>query len=270
MVFKKCAESITTDFASGFAIQMLCAFQGCATNRMPQLRYILYDRTMSLAAISPVNRSSLRLHGWLLFAWVFLTGWLFNWLLLYVLGMSSPLWRWPCSMALTYVVGFMGGCYIYLQWRKASTTDVIVRATEDEKLAYEQAEKSQQDLINSASNLMSLGQLSELFPPLLIIFLPILVILVVFLVAASPFLATEAFGGFMAEILLEFALGAAFMRHLLRPRPRPLGELPTSLLKKTWWLGAILVTFAMAMGYTAFVNYPDAVTLGQLIQMHRR
>lgn len=220
---------------------------------------------MSLGKIAPSHRSSLRWHGWLLALWAFFVGWVASWALLR-LGVSSPMVRWPLAMLAMYGMGFIGGCYFYIRWRQdgAQAGDVPGRADPADEMAYQDDEQTLKRRMDWLAEAIDIGSFAEVFPPLWIIVVPLVAIALAILLAVLPWLATEMLAGFLAELILEFVIGAAVMRRVLRPRP--LEESPMGVAARTWWLGVLAAVVAGGLGYVAHQVAPQAVTLGQVIQ----
>ncbi|MGA0572989.1 hypothetical protein ACO2Q9_19910 [Variovorax sp. VNK109] len=223
---------------------------------------------MSLGKIAPMHRSVVRWHGWLLAAWVFAVGWLASWALLR-LGVESPMWRWPLAMLVMYGLGFIGGCYFYVRWQQdaAQTGQAPARADRADEEDYDEEDRTKKRRMEWLADAVNLGSLAELFPPLLIVVAPLIVVALILLVVMLPWLVSEMLAGFLAELILEFVIGAAVMRRVLRPRP--LDDSPSAVAARTWWLGLLAVVIAAGLGYAAHRLAPEAVTLGQLLRSLR-
>lgn len=223
---------------------------------------------MSLGKIAPMHRNAVRWHGWLLAAWVFGVGWLASWALLR-LGIASPMWRWPLAMLVMYGFGFIGGCYFYVRWQQgaAHAGQAPVRADRADEEDYDEEDRRKRRRMEWLADAVDLGSLAEVFPPLLAVVAPLVVVALILLVVTLPWLVTEILAGFLAELILEFVIGAAVMRRVLRPRP--MDDSPSAVAARTWWLGLLAVVVAAGFGYAAHTIAPQAVTLGQVFQSLR-
>ena len=79
-----------------------------------------------------------------------------------------------------------------------------------------------------------------------------------------PLLATEALAGFLAEVVLEFVIGAVIARRVLKPRS--LDDYWVVMLRKTGLAGLALVIAAGFTGWLLQTLQPEAATLFQVFR----
>lgn len=79
-----------------------------------------------------------------------------------------------------------------------------------------------------------------------------------------PLFATEALAGFLAEVVLEFVIGAVIARRVLAPRS--LDDYWEVMLRKTGLAGLALVIAAAFVGWLLQTLQPEAITLLQVFR----
>ncbi len=222
---------------------------------------------MSLAHIAPADRSRLRLHGWLLFVWVVVVGFLTSTLLLRGFHVHSMLLRYGVSAGAVYFVGLLGGGWWYVRWWKqqpGNVHDVPQHAHQQDIVAYQQHETEIGNKFNGWGDVFNIGPLGD--DPLSAILAVILAVLCVFfvllLLGYLPYFATEALAGFLAEVVLEFVIGVLLVRRILRPRN--LDSYWHVMLRKTLIAGVLFIVVCALLGWGLQTLNPQAQTLLQV------
>lgn len=223
---------------------------------------------MSIGKIAPLSRALLRLHGWLLALWAGGVGVLTSAALLYVLDVRSMAVRYAVGAASVYFLGFVLAGWWYAKWwcsRQAELTNELpVHASVQEQLDYEQEQEKIRkkmefpDLLSGASGDDPLSAL------IAVIGILILLVAILFFAGYLPMLATDAFAGYLAEIVLEFVIGGFVMRRVLKPRP--LDDYWRVMIGKTWLAGLLVVIVFGAIGYGLQQANPEAKTLLQALR----
>jgi hypothetical protein len=99
---------------------------------------------------------------------------------------------------------------------------------------------------------------------LAVLVLVLLVALALLALGHLPLLATEMLASFLAEVVLEFVIGAVIARRVLKPRS--LDDYWAVMLRKTWLAGLALVIAAGFTGWLLQTLQPDAATLFQVFR----
>ena len=92
----------------------------------------------------------------------------------------------------------------------------------------------------------------------------ILLVALLFFAGYLPMLATDAFAGYLAEVVLEFVIGAFVMRRILKPRS--LDDYWRVMIRKTWLAGLLVVVVFGSLGYALQQANPAAKTLLQALR----
>jgi hypothetical protein len=92
----------------------------------------------------------------------------------------------------------------------------------------------------------------------------VLAALAVLVLGYFPIFATEALAGFLAEVVLEFVIGAVIARRVLKPRS--LDDYWVVMLRKTWLAGLAWVVGAGATGWLLQTLQPEALTVFQVFR----
>ncbi len=207
---------------------------------------------MTLAKIHPASRRLLRLHGWLLMGWAVFVGYATQLLMVHVLHVQLYGVRYAVGAGAVYFVGFVGGGWYYLRWwnaRPATDTDRPTHAQPADEQAYLEEEKAVQKKFEWMNGLGDWGGGGDdpLSALLAIITLLLLVVALAFFAGYFPWFATEALGGYLAEIVLEFVIGAVLLRRVVQPRPAD--DYWQFIVRKTWLGGFVWVALACIVGF---------------------
>lgn len=221
---------------------------------------------MSLAKIDPRHHGALRAHGWLLALWAFTVGLLSSALLLHVFKLHSLPLRYALGAGSIYLLGFVWGGYHYARWwntRMSTRADLPTHASQADEIRYQR----KQDAIAkrfSRFNGMDFcagGGDDPLSALLGIIALSIFVVFLVLLLGYAPLLVTDLLAGYLAEIVLEFVIGAMLLRKI--SRTRALDHYWGFMLRKTLMPGLLFIVVAAVLGWLIQLVNPDAQTLLQ-------
>ena len=223
---------------------------------------------MSIGKIAPPSRGLLRLHGWLLVFWVVGVGVLTSATLLHLFNVHSMAVRYAVGAAAVYFLGFVLAGWWYAKWwnlcKAELTKDLPVHATVQEQLDYDQAQEKIRkkmefpDLLSGASGDDPLSFL------LAMIGILILLVALLFFAGYLPLVATDAFAGYLAEIVLEFVIGGFVMRRVLKPRL--LDDYWRIMIGKTWLAGLLVIVVFGSLGFALQQANPKAKTLLQVLR----
>lgn len=221
---------------------------------------------MSIAHIAPRSRGVLRLHGWLLMAWAVSVGFATSAALLHAGAVHSLALRYTLGAGAVYFLGFVLGGWWYAKWwnaRRHLTTEMPQHANTAEVLEYQQTEEAARkkwEWFDWVGDFGSLGDdpLSAVLAVLMLLGLGVILLV---LMGYLPVIATDAFASFLAEVVLEFVIGAIIARRVLKPRV--LEDYWSIMVRKTWWAGVLLMVVSGAVGYLIQSLNPDALTLFQ-------
>ncbi|PQA76671.1 hypothetical protein [Rhodoferax sp. TS-BS-61-7] len=224
---------------------------------------------MSIAHIAPRSRSVLRLHGWLLMAWAASVGFVTSALLLHAGAVHSLALRYTLGAGAVYFVGFVLGGWWYAKWwnaRRGLVADMPEHASTAEVLEYQQAEEAARKKFEWFDGLGDFGSLGDdPLSALLAVFMLLgVVVVLALLMGYLPVLATDAFASFLAEVILEFVIGAVIARRVLKPRV--LEDYWGITLRKTWLVGLLMMVVCGGVGYGIQRMNPEALTLFQLFR----
>ncbi len=176
--------------------------------------------------------------------------------------------RYALGAASVYFLGFVLAGWWYARWwcsRKTTfLSELPSHATVQEQLDYEQEQDKVRkkmefpDLLSGASG-------DDPFSALLtVIGILVLLVAVLFLAGYLPMIATDAFAGYLAEVVLEFVIGGFVMRRVLKPRP--LDDYWQIMLGKTWLAGLLVIVVFGSLGYALQQANPEAKTLLQALR----
>ena len=224
---------------------------------------------MALARIAAASRGILRLHGWLLMAWAAMVGLVTSAVLLHLAGVHSLAVRYAVGAGAIYFIGFVAGGWVYARWwnhsRKARAE--LQHADAADALAYsEQEERIRKrfqwgEWLDFGAGWGGDDPLSALITVVMLLALAVLALLAL---GYFPLLATEALAGFLAEVVLEYVIGAVIARRVLAPRS--LDDYWDVMLRKTGLAGLALVIAAGLVGGLLQTLQPEAVTLFQVFR----
>lgn len=223
-----------------------------------------------MAHIAARSRRILRLHGWLLMAWAATVGLASSALLLHVVGVHALAVRYAAGAGAIYFLGFVAGGWVYARWwnqsREAAHAE-FHHADVAETLAYLEQEERIRKRFQWGDGLDFGGGWSgddPLSAILAILFFLVLAALAVLVLGYFPIFATEALAGFLAEVVLEFVIGAVIARRVLKPRS--LVDYWVVMLRKTWLAGLVWVVGAGAAGWLLQTLQPEALTVFQVFR----
>lgn len=225
---------------------------------------------MSLGKIHPQQRGVLRLHGWLLMAWACAVGVGSSALLLHVFHLQSMAVRYTLGAGAVYFVGFVWGGWWYARWWNAQrqhAAELPQHASVEDELAYQQEQEAMGKKFSAFDWVGNLGSGlgDDPLSALLAIFVLIGVLLIgVLLAGYLPIIVTDVLAGYLAEIVLEFVIGAVLLRRVLKPRA--LHGYWAFMLKKTWLWGLFMMGVFGILGYSVQSTFPDALTLLQALR----
>lgn len=225
---------------------------------------------MSIAHIAARSRGILRLHGWLLMAWAAAVGLASSAVLLHGVGAHSLAVRYAVGAGAIYFLGFVAGGWVYARWWNRSqdaARAALQHADAADFLAYAQQEERIRkrfqwgDGVDLGGGWSGDDPLSAILAVLVCVMLAALALLAL---GHFPLLATEALAGFLAEVVLEFVIGAVIARQVLKPRS--LDDYWVVMLRKTWLAGLALVIAAGFTGWVLQTLQPEAATLFQVFR----
>jgi hypothetical protein len=198
--------------------------------------------------------------------WALSIGLCVSWLLLSVLGVGSMAIRYASSAAAIYFLGFVWGGWRYLLWWNSQArfpANFLDHATPQEELAYQQEVDEVRKKFKWMERWVDFGGLGDdpLSAVLGIFMLVVSVIALAVIVGYLPYLMTEALAAYLAEVVLEFVLGAMVLRHVLKPRAAH--EYWRFMFKRTWLAGLLLIAIAAGLGWIIQDVNPEAKTLFQ-------
>lgn len=225
---------------------------------------------MSIAHIAARSRGILRLHGWLLMAWAAVVGLASSAALLHGVGVHSLAVRYAVGAGAIYFLGFVAGGWVYARWWNRSQDAAraeLQHADAADFLAYAQQEERIRkrfqwgDGVDLGGGWSGDDPLSAILAVLVFVMLAALALLAL---GHFPLLATEALAGFLAEVVLEFVIGAVIARQVLKPRS--LDDYWVVMLRKTWPAGLALVIAAGFTGWLLQTLQPEAATVFQVFR----
>jgi len=218
---------------------------------------------MSLEFIGDSDRNRLRVHGALLLIWSALVGSASSALLLHVLQVHSMAVRYSVGAAAVYFLGFLGGARFYAaSWRQEDKRPLPAHASLEEQKQYQQIWHSQ--LVDPYFSFFRgwVDVLIGLFTGNTVALLMLGV--VYFFLLYLPLIGVEIFTGYVAEVVLEFVIGASIVQKIMKPRA--LDDYWTVMVKKTWITGCLLVAAAGGVGFLIQYWKPGAETVFQALR----
>jgi hypothetical protein len=218
---------------------------------------------MSLERIGDSDRNRLRVHGALLLIWSALVGSASSALLLHVFQVHSMAVRYSVGAAAVYFLGFLGGARFYAaSWRQEDKRPLPAHASLEEQKEYQQIWHSQ--LVDPYLSFFRgwVDVLIGLFTGNTVVLLMLGV--VYFFLLYLPMLGVEVFTGYVAEVVLEFVIGASIVQKIMKPRT--LDDYWSVMVKKTWITGCLLVAAAGGVGFLVQTLRPGAETIFQALR----
>lgn len=225
---------------------------------------------MTIGHIAARSRGILRLHGWLLMAWAAAVGLATSAALLHVAGVHSLTMRYAVGAGAVYFIGFVAGGWVYARWWNRSRDAVraeLQHADAADALAYSEQEERIRKRFQWGEGLdfgSGLGGDDPLSAILAVLFFLMLAAFTLLALGYFPLFATEALAGFLAEVVLEFVIGAVIARRVLAPRS--LDDYWEVMLRKTGLAGLALVIAAAFVGWLLQTLQPEAITLLQVFR----
>ena len=227
---------------------------------------------IGLPALSPDTQRRVGRDAWLLTAWWIVVGVACSALLLEIVGIRSPLWRYPLTAIAMYAIGVVFGMRVWLALfgRAAREAPGRYRGATDEERARRPPPLARPGVVAAfvlapAFVLFVLELLSSFDvtrPILLTIFIGLAVVAILAWVCQRlPVgLGSEAA---MAEMAMQFVFGRSFGRNVLPAEPP--GESWPMIVRETWVHGLLSLVFSTAIGAVIAVAHPDALSLRDLV-----
>lgn len=224
---------------------------------------------MSVGKISPGSRGLLRFHGWLLALWAAAIGLLTSALFLHVFHVQSMAVRYAVGAAAVYFIGFVFGGWWYVAWwnqrRDRMAADLPSHASSQQELEYNEAQEKIRSKFGGLDFLdVGGGGDDPLSALLLIVGVVILLVALLFFAGYVPMALTDVLAGYLAEIVLEFVIGAVIVRRVLRPRS--MGGYWGFALRRTGLAGVAMVVVFGVAGFMLQSFDPTAHTLLQVFR----
>lgn len=221
---------------------------------------------MSLEFIGASDRNRLRVHATLLLLWSALVGSASSTILLQVFQVHSMAIRYAVGAAVVYFLGFLGGGWCYAAWWNQGQdrkSPLPKHASPEEQKEYQQEWHAQ--LINPYLSFWKGDWVSSILNLLTGTFFALLILGVIyFFLLYLPLLGVEIFTGYVAEVVLEFVIGASIIQRIVKPRA--LDDYWPVMVKKTWITGCLLVAAAGATGFLIQYWKPGAETVFQALR----
>ncbi len=203
-------------------------------------------------------------------AWACAVGLICSAVLLHIFQVQSMAVRYAIGAGSVYFVGFVLGGWWYARWWNAQmqqTTERPQHASMDDQLEYQQEQEAIGKKFSALDWVGDLG--SGLGDDPLSAILAVFVLIGVLLLAGLllgylPIIVTDVLAGYLAEIVLEFVIGAVLVRRVLKPRA--LDGYWAFMLHKTWLWGVFMTVVFGVFGFAVQRAFPDAVTLLQAIR----
>ncbi len=202
-------------------------------------------------------------------AWAASVGFATSALLLHAGAVHSLALRYTLGAGAVYFIGFVLGGWWYAKWwnaRRGLVADMPEHASTTEALEYQQAEDAARKKFEWFDWLGDFGSLGDdPLSALVAVFMLLgVVVVLALLMGYLPVLATDAFASFLAEVILEFVIGAVIARRVLKPRV--LDDYWGITLRKTWLVGLLMMVVCGGAGYGIQRMNPEALTLFQLFR----
>lgn len=203
-------------------------------------------------------------------AWAAAVGLASSAVLLHGVGVHSLAARYAVGAGAIYFLGFVAGGWVYARWWNRSqdaARAALQHADAADFLAYAQQEERIRkrfqwgDGVDLGGGWSGDDPLSAILALLVFVMLAALALLAL---GHFPLLATEMLAGFLAEVVLEFVIGAVIARQVLKPRS--LDDYWVVMLRKTWLAGLALVIAAGFTGWLLQTLQPEAATLFQVFR----
>jgi len=220
---------------------------------------------MSLEFIGDSDRNRLRVHGALLLIWSALVGSASSALLLHVFQVHSIAVRYCVGAAAVYFLGFLGGARCYAAWwnqKQEHVRPIITHASPEDQKSYR--ELRAQRWKTFFNHLFPLPYWLNLPFFDWLIFIALIVGSAFYLVHYFPIVVVDTAAGYLAEVVLEFVIGASILHQILKPRA--LDEYWPVMVKRTWITGCLLIAAAGSLGFVIQHWKPGAETIFQALR----
>ena len=227
---------------------------------------------IGLTALSPDTQRRVGRDAWLLTAWWIVVGVACSALLLEIVGIRSPLWRYPLTAIVMYAIGVVVGMRVWLALfgRAARAAPGRYRGATDE-------ERARRPRPLARPGVVAAFVLAPAFVGFVLELLSFFDVTRAILVTIFIGLAVAAFVGWvcprlpvglgaeavMAEMAMQFVFGRSFGRNVLPPEPP--GESWPMIVRETWAQGLSFLVLSTAIGAVIAVAHPDAVSLRDLV-----
>jgi hypothetical protein len=227
---------------------------------------------MSLEFIGESDRNRLRVHGALLLLWSVLVGIASSAVLLHVFQVHSMAVRYALGAAAVYFLGFLGGGWCYAAWwnqLRDRKRPLPTHAAPNEQKSHEELRAQRRKSLSSHLLLELNGVIGGLVNLLAHLFTWFLLIALVvasfhYLLRYFPVVAVDTVAGYLADVVLEFVIGASVIQKIMKPRA--LDEYWPVMIKKTWITGCLLVAAAGVTGFLIQYWKPGAETVFQALR----
>jgi hypothetical protein len=227
---------------------------------------------IGLTALSPDTQRRVGRDAWLLTAWWIVVGVACSALLLEIVGIRSPLWRYPLTAIVMYACGVVVGMRVWLALfsRAARVAPGRYRGATDEEPARRPLRLARPGVV--AAFVLAPGSVVFVLELLSYFDVTRAILLTIFIgLAFTAFvgwvcqrlpvgLGAEAV---MAEMAMQFVFGRSFGRNVLPAEPP--GESWPMIVRETWMQGLSFLVFSTAIGAVIVVAHPDAVSLRDLV-----
>jgi len=227
---------------------------------------------VGMTALSAETRRRVGRDAWVLTAWWLLVGVACSALLLDVIGVRSPMWRYPLTALVMYALGVVVAMRVWLGLfsRAVDTAPGRYRAATNAEREHELRPSLRPAVVATfiagpavVVLVLRLLQLSEVGRAVLWALFIGLAITTLVGWACSRLPAGMASEMLMAEMTLEFVFGRSVGRDFLPPMPRA-GAWPM-IVRETWAQGFSILVLAAAFGVAMAFAEPGAESLRDLL-----
>ena len=227
---------------------------------------------IGLMAVNAETRHRVGRDAWWLTAWWIVVGVAFSALMLEIVGLRSPLWRYPLTAVVMYALGVVVGMRVWLAFfsRAARAAPERYRgAAADEPEAPSPLSVRTgvvATIILAPGTVVAVLQLMRLFDfsraILVVVFVAgAITAFVGWLCSRLPMgLGSEAV---MSELAMQYIFGRQVGRDFLRPDAP--AESWSMIVRETWVQGLVWLLLSAAFGATLAIAHPGAVSLRDLV-----
>ena len=224
---------------------------------------------MSLHHLTPVTQRRLRRHATVLTLWCLLVGFVTSTILLRGFGMTHPATRYGVAAAVMYGLGLVLGLRFWLlsfaQSALADEASGRAAGVPGRPGAPAPASRPERSRTESRWDWLDVLNVFELGEAAFLLVIPAVVVALgalLFSLVGAPLLLADGLAGILAEVAVQFVLGALIARRVLRPRDP--GDALLSIVGRTWVIGLLLVLASTTFGLTLRWLYPGAVALADV------